>query len=343
MAGSLLAVKAEEILRKIEEGKPVEYENVLIFGDLDLCRLDLPSDEGMGKVVSSIIKIEYSIIKGDVFFDRSTFSNLVDFDGTIFTKVANFSESQFCDDAGFSEAQFQGDANFYRARFKTEANFSRTRFSGDADFRSVAFYKNLNLDSAKGSVIRFSDVTFGDGSYVYFRDLDFNKIAVRWDPLQDHLPYDGSVYLSLVKNFRNLEQFDDADNCYYKYREEKKARAVSCRARVIDSLACISCGYGVRPSNAVFLSLGTIILFTLIFWASKAIVQDGSAGVDPGDQGLIISIRDSLYFSSMVFIGRTPVHMYTYGNFLYLTVVETLMGWMLMALFLVTLGKVMLR
>ena len=343
MAGSLLAVKAEEILRKIEDGKPVEYENVLIFGDLDLYRLDLPCDEDIGTVVSSIIKIEYSIIKGDVFFDRSTFSNLVDFDGTIFTKVANFSESQFCADAGFSEARFEGDANFYRARFRTEANFSRTRFSGDVDFRSVAFDKNLNLDSAKGSVIRLSDVTFGEGSYIYFRDLDFNKIAIRWESIQDHLPYDGSAYLSLVKNFRNLEQFDDADNCYYQYREEKRYRATSRRARIIDSLACISCGYGVRPSNAVFLSLGLIFLFTLIFWASRAIVQDGGAGVDPGDQSLIRSLRDALYFSSMVFIGRTPVHMYTYGNFLYLTVVETLMGWMLMALFLVTLGKVMLR
>ena len=35
-------------------------------------------------------------------------------------------------------------------------------------------------------------------------------------------------------------------------------------------------------------------------------MQDGAGLVDPGDQSLIRSLRDALYFSSMVFIGRTP-------------------------------------
>ena len=71
MVDSLLMIKAEEILEKIEEGKPVEYENVIIYGDLDLHRLDLPLNKNKRKIIKSIIKIEYSIIKGDVFFDHS--------------------------------------------------------------------------------------------------------------------------------------------------------------------------------------------------------------------------------------------------------------------------------
>jgi len=42
MVDSLLMIKAEEIMAKIEEGQPVEYENVIIYGDLDLHRLDHP-------------------------------------------------------------------------------------------------------------------------------------------------------------------------------------------------------------------------------------------------------------------------------------------------------------
>ena len=42
MVDSLLMIKAEEIHKRIEEGKPVEYENVIIYGDLDLHNLDLP-------------------------------------------------------------------------------------------------------------------------------------------------------------------------------------------------------------------------------------------------------------------------------------------------------------
>jgi len=56
-------------MAKIEEGQPVEYENVIIYGDLDLHRLDLPFNKNKGKIINSIIKIEYSVIKGDVFFD----------------------------------------------------------------------------------------------------------------------------------------------------------------------------------------------------------------------------------------------------------------------------------
>jgi len=35
-------VQAEEILKKIELGQPVEYDNVIVEGDLDLSRLNLP-------------------------------------------------------------------------------------------------------------------------------------------------------------------------------------------------------------------------------------------------------------------------------------------------------------
>jgi len=129
MVDNLLMIKADEILAKIEDGKPVEYENIIIYGDLDLHRLDLPLNKNKRKIIKSIIKIEYSTIKGDVFFDRSSFSQLVDFDGTVFTKAANFSDSHFHEDAGFSESQFQGEANFSRAHFGTEANFSRARFN----------------------------------------------------------------------------------------------------------------------------------------------------------------------------------------------------------------------
>ncbi|HPE50153.1 MAG TPA: pentapeptide repeat-containing protein, partial [Methanothrix soehngenii] len=95
MVDSLLMIKAEEIHKRIEEGKPVEYENVIIYGDLDLHNLDLPLNRNKRKIVESIIKIEYSVIKGNVFFDHSAFQRLVDFDGTVFSQAANFSDSFF--------------------------------------------------------------------------------------------------------------------------------------------------------------------------------------------------------------------------------------------------------
>ena len=336
MVDSLLMIKAEEIHKKILEGRPVEYENVIIYGDLDLHDLDLPINKNKRKIVKSIINIEYSVIKGNVFFDHSAFQGLVDFDGTVFNQAANFSDSYFQEDAGFSEARFQGEANFSRARFTTEANFSRTRFN-DADFGRAAFHRSFHLSNARVYTLRLSDAIFEEGSSIHLKDLNYNRIVLRWNSIRDHLPYNGSVYLTLIKNFRNLEQFEDEDNCYYQYRKEKQARTKKAFPKFIDRLAWISCGYGVRPSHTILLSLALIVLFTGIFWGGHALRQSAASATSS------ISINNAFYFSSMWFLGRAPQNISIVEGFEFLTVFETLAGWLLMALFLVTMSKVMLR
>ncbi len=337
MVDSLLMIKAEEVHKRIEEGRPVEYENVIIYGDLDLHNLDLPRDKNKRKIVKSIIKIEYSVIKGNVFFDHSSFPELVDFDGTVFSQAANFADSHFQEDAGFSQAQFQGEANFSRAHFNTEANFSRARFS-DADFGRARFRRSFHLSNAKVYTLRLSDAIFEKDSSIHCKDLNYNRIVVRWNSIRNNLPYNGSVYLTLIKNFRNLEQFEDEDDCYYQYRKEKQARNTKAFPKLIDQLAWLSCGYGVRPSHTMLLSLALIILFTAIYWGGDALQP--SATTDPQS---IINLNDAFYFSSMWFLGRAPQNISIIEGFEFLTVIETLAGWLLMALFLVTMSKVMLR
>jgi hypothetical protein len=340
MVDSLLMIKAEEVLERIEKGKPVEYENVIIYGDLDLHRLDLPLNKSKQKVIKSTIKIEYSVIKGDVFFDHAAFSGLVDFDGTSFTKAANFSGSDFLGDAGFSDAEFQGEANFSRSCFATEANFSRTRFN-DADFGRARFERNFHLVNAKVYTLKLSDAVFPEGAKIHLKDFNMNRLVVRWNTIKDSVPFNGSVYLTLVRNFRNLEQFEDQDDCYYQYRKEKQARSLKTVPRLFDRLAWVSCGYGVRPSHTILISLAIILLFTGIFWAGNALQPDG--GSVNGQDGAKVSLNDAFYFSSMQFMGKTPQNFSIVEGFEFLTVIETLTGWLLMALFLVTLGRVMLR
>ena len=337
MVDSLLMIRAEEVHKKIEDGRPVEYENVIIYGDLDLHDLDLPLNKFKRKIVKSIIKIEYSVIKGNVFFDHSAFQELVDFDGTVFSQTATFSDSHFQEDAGFSQAQFQGEANFSRAHFTTEANFSRTRYS-DADFGRARFHRSFHLSNAKVYTLRLSDAIFEEGASIHLKDLNYNRIVVRWNTIRDRLPYNGSVYLTLIKNFRNQEQFEDEDNCYYQYRKEKQARTTKIFPKLIDQLAWLSCGYGVRPSHTMLLSLALIILFTAIYWGGRALQPSASA-----DPESIINLNDAFYFSSMWFLGRAPQNISIIEGFEFLTVFETLAGWLLMALFLVTMSKIMLR
>jgi hypothetical protein len=340
MVDSLLMIKAEEVLERIEKGKPVEYENVIIYGDLDLHRLDLPLNESKLKVIKSTIKIEYSVIKGDVFFDHAAFSELVDFDGTSFAKAASFSGSDFLGDAGFSDAEFSGVANFSRSCFVAEANFSRARFN-DADFGRARFDRNFHLVNAKVYTLKLSDSVFPEGSSIHLKDFNVNRLVVRWNSIKDHVPFNGSVYLTLVRNFRNLEQFEDQDDCYYQYRKEKQARSIKTVPRLFDRLAWISCGYGVRPSYTILLSLAVILLFTGIFLAGNALQPDGGTG--HGRDEAKVSLNDAFYFSSMEFMGRSPQNFGIVEGYEFLTVIENLIGWLLMALFLVTLSRVMLR
>jgi hypothetical protein len=97
----------------------------------------------------------------------------------------------------------------------------------------------------------------------------------------------------------------------------------------------------VRPSHTILLSLAIILLFAGIFWAGNALQPDAANA--HSQVKAIISESDAFYFSSMEFLGKTPLNFSIVEGYEVLTVIETLLGWLLMALFLVTLSRVMLR
>jgi len=90
----------------------------------------------------------------------------------------------------FSGAEFIGDTDFIGAEFSKDANFSGAQFSQKLDFHM----------------------------------LQYEQLFINWESIKDHLEYDGATYLSLIKNFRNLELFGDADACYYQYRKISQSK-----------------------------------------------------------------------------------------------------------------------
>jgi hypothetical protein len=93
----LREIPSSEILDKIQRGEPVEYDHVRIMGDLDLSKLDLPTEyvarteyqikiltlPEESKVISSSIKITDSKFDAKVNFGNNLFRNLITFDNTI--------------------------------------------------------------------------------------------------------------------------------------------------------------------------------------------------------------------------------------------------------------------
>jgi len=55
------------------------------------------------------------------------------------------------------------------------------------------------------------------------------------------------------------------------------------------------------------------------------------------------TLRNALFFSTMIFLSQGPIDFLPMGRHRYYVMLEMILGWLLLALFLVTLGKVMIR
>ena len=80
-SGGLREIPASEILAKIEKGQPVEYDHIIIKGNLEVGSLEEPTDENDKKFVSSLINIRNSTINGALNFNYTIFKDIVDFNG----------------------------------------------------------------------------------------------------------------------------------------------------------------------------------------------------------------------------------------------------------------------
>jgi hypothetical protein len=174
VAGSednMAVVPAQEILDKIEMGLTVEYDHVIIKGDLDLSKLDLlkrpvgrtsfeTEELNLSKnlmLISSFIGLNDSIIDGNVYFSNAIFDNTVCFKSSVFNG-----------DAGFSNSVFNGDVDFRRSEFNRVVYFWGLEFNGDADFRDSEFNGDANFKDSKYN---------GDAN---FRRSEFNRVVYFW-------------------------------------------------------------------------------------------------------------------------------------------------------------------
>ena len=107
-------VDAGEILKKIELGQPVDYQNVIVAGDLDLSRPDArpmqvqrtAQKSSAGRpVVTSPVRITNSIILNDVNFHSAILENITDFQGTKFRSRVSMRDSRFNDVVNFNKSK----------------------------------------------------------------------------------------------------------------------------------------------------------------------------------------------------------------------------------------------
>jgi hypothetical protein len=184
-------VNASEVLRKIQSGESVIYDHVIIKGNISLNQSGMKTKyinfnkvyfmENEGKrgydrtdisgnfaVIDSFIRINNSLIEGNIDFDKvifqaqnisfnntkvlgkSSFTNSL-FNGTAyfvntnFNHSASFNDSSFMQPVFFVYSEFDGSADFIGAGFNGFASFWKSAFYRSADFRVASFYEDVNF------------------------------------------------------------------------------------------------------------------------------------------------------------------------------------------------------
>lgn len=283
---------------------------------------------------------------GATSFGNCNFGGQARFGLTRFSGLSSFGDALFSEEANFNLARFGGAADFSKAHFKKNVLFGLVKFEDIASYESAAFDGELNLKGAQVSTMLLDEASFGKNSKINLKDADFKRLKTPWNEIKDRVVYDPGVYLGLIDNYRVLGWPGDEDDCYYKYRRLNQAEKGFGFSKAIDVLAWLSCGYGVRPGYTVAWAILTILAFALIFWKGNGIRRSARPLQGPVEEDSVperVVFRNALFFSTCIFLSQGPIDFLPAGKHRYYVIVEGILGWLLLALFLVTLGRIMIR
>jgi len=359
-----------------------DYGNAVFMGLASFMSARFFNDTSFGNVQfnGDAIFMQSGFAK-DVDYNFAQFARLASFEMAYFNNVSfletqfgahtSYRAARFAGNATFAATSFQSDAVFRGAAFDRGSTFGLSSFGGLVDFGNVIFSetayfggvkfsdlayfvnaqfsKGLILEDARLYSMQLDNATFGKEATINLNGADFTKFVVRWNAIRDRMVYNGAAYLALVKNYKNLEWFDDADDCYYQYRRIGQDQEPWGWSKISDIVSWISCGYGVRVSYTAACCLLTILLFGVIFWAGKGMNKFEIEGMElPGNPSLRpskrVSLTDALYFSIAMFTtSQAPVNTYPVGVYRHLAMLEGILGWFFLGLFVVVLSAVLIR
>jgi len=273
--------------------------------------------------------------KGDVSFHKAEFYEGVSFLGSIFKNDALFMNADFKKSALFEGAKFYGTTAFMDAHFRRDAKFTKSTFFRDANFHGSLFDGEVYFEGAKfkGIVDLFSrfrgNVTLS---------AEFGQMKVKWEDLKRYLVPEEITFKYLVQNFKNQGYFDEADNCYYKYRLWMQEKRTDKFKKLTDAFYHLTCGYGVRPSFTLIWIVTLITFFAILYNFLNGVGYQEYINVYPLNNTIDRpSISDCIPYSTLVFLGQiseatglAPVNVF----WKYIVILEASLGYTFIAIFI---------
>ena len=228
-AFSQKSVNANDILRDIENGKPIIIANATIEGILDLTYMNdalpkLPKrskwwNNGGSNTVEKQITNKVSFVnctfKDDVlayipdeksgYTFVANFEDNVVFKDCVFEQKAMFKYSDFEQDSNFSGTKFNGASTFKYAKFEKDISFENTLFDEPATFkyadfkRFVSFKNSIFKESAVFKYTEFNDgVSFNNVRFEEDLNIKYTKVSGEFDISNMEVAYDiDSKYTSI--------------------------------------------------------------------------------------------------------------------------------------------------
>lgn len=163
-------IQASDIIKQINQGRPVQYNNVEIEGTLDLTNLENQRLErssfnpfsGDNETYESNVEVSLTFnnctFLGDVLayynVDRrdqtylAHFEKDVTFSNCVFKRASEFKYSEFNGKATFAGSTFNDEANFKYAEFSDGPSFSNAKFESGADFKYTEFPQGTSFEKA---------------------------------------------------------------------------------------------------------------------------------------------------------------------------------------------------
>ena len=265
-------------------------------------------------------------------------------------------EGAVLNDISFDKANFAEEANFANATFSGQTQFSKCQFEKLADFRGCLYHENSTID--------FSGTT------------GFNQLVAEWeyDPqfnneknrdrnqrgLKGKFKFDETFYVALIKNYADMGWLKEADDAYYTYRAEKRKRLESGLRKSAELIFLeFPFGYGVKP---LFLLRSFILVWIPFGWYYAFFLRHREKGTSPwrtrpftryefwGFAWAFLHSLDAmaqgLEFHSLTdpFFDESP-YQFRERKKAVINVqrFQQLLGWYLLALFLILFGKIWIR
>ena len=212
-------IAADEIVRTVADGQPVELDGMVIIGDLDLHEVERVART----FTCTRCTFGGSIRASNVIFERmvdlsgSTVAGDVDFSGAIFRdaflmRALDGRSAGVTGPVSFSLASFGGRANFEGAAFGSDVDFRVAQFGGEASFADASFARDVLFDSATfGAMTRFNASPTTDaaiGGTARFTAATFQQKAdFRQRQFLGQVLFDGASFE--VADFTLARFFDD--------------------------------------------------------------------------------------------------------------------------------------